>query len=193
MISGRKARKTEVTQSRFEQREYLFTNVEWRRLKKYTSRSGFLFCSSRCWERDISTRLLKWRRIDDILAEDNINAASWFPSQTWPARQRGRGRRRWNISGSLFSVAACTRLTLNSPRNVTKRRRCGNSVAIRRQKNRTYHNGMRSDCWNITAVFWRSIDRFPYRDSAFAPCGGIASLERPSSSLYLHIRETHSW
>lgn len=45
--------------------------------------------------------------------------------------------------GAPFFTSPCvSRLTLNSPRNVTDRRRCGNSADDRLTKNRTYHNGM---------------------------------------------------
>lgn len=121
-------------------------NVQWRRLKKYTSRSGFFLCFLRCCrERYIPIRLLKWWHIGDITAEDNIYAASWFPSQTWPARQRGREDGDVEISWSAFFYVPVrtSRLTLNSPRNVTDRRRCGNSADDTLTKNRTYHNGMR--------------------------------------------------
>jgi len=55
---------------------------------------------------------------------------------------------------ALFSISSRVFwLALNSLRNITERHRCENSAAMRWQKNRTYHDEMRGDCWNITAVF----------------------------------------
>lgn len=145
VISDRKARKTEVTQSRFEQIECLFANVQWRRLKKNTSRSGFFLCFLRCCrERYIPIRLLKWWHIGDITAEDNIYAASWFPSQTWSARQRGREDGDVEISRSAFFYVPVRIPAHFKFPSKCHRRRCGNSADNTLTKNRTYHNGMRS-------------------------------------------------
>lgn len=59
----------------------------------------------------------------------------------------------------LFPSPRVSRLTLNSPRNVTACRQCGNSAAIRRQKNRTYHNGMRgARAGAIVEALWQFFD-----------------------------------
>lgn len=192
VISGRQARKTEVTQSRFEQTKYLFAERRVTAFEKlHQSRSGFLLSVPLSCRRERGTRDFESDGRIDILAEDNINAASCFPSQTWPARQTRKSTRATlkYLRSPLFPLPRVSRLTLNSLRNVTKRRRCGNSTAIRRQKNRTYHNGMRR-ARAIVETLRQFFDVQSTGSSIAIPPLRLAAelrrfLERPSSSLYL--------
>lgn len=108
VMSDRKARKTEVTQSRFEQTECLFANVQWRRLKKIHQSIGFLALFLALLSGEVHSHTTS-----KVMAHRRHHRGRQYPrrvmiSLTNVARSptRKRRRRRWNISERLFFYVA---------------------------------------------------------------------------------------
>lgn len=111
------------------------------------------------------------------------------------ARPATRKRTLKYLAGPFFSIAARIPAHFKFPiRNVLpeRRRPPSGTPSATKKSHVSPRNARRSrDRRNITAVFRRSIDRFLYRDSAFAPLRTGLPLSRETSLVIIDFTIMH--